>query len=63
MKVWLARDKFGSLYAYSAEPERRNCTFQANDIINQWVCFKMPDRLFPEVTWENSPKVAYINIE
>lgn len=56
MKLWIARNFTGSLCAYTGEPIYDN-------IIRNWIydydketLFILDHRLFPEVTFENSPQ-------
>lgn len=60
LKVWLARDKDGELYAYSKRP---------NKLINYWWfgigldSFKLDCTKFPSVKWEDDePTEAYITL-
>ena len=60
LKVWLARDKDGKLYAHSKRP---------NKMINYWASevyaevFKLDSSLFPSVKWDDDePTEAYITL-
>ena len=52
MKLWIARNKRGFLFLYDYEP------FECED--GCWGtygnCYSIDDKLFPEVTFENSPQ-------
>ena len=58
LKVWLARDKDGSLYAFSNPPIK--CTD------HHWgfsTCFSLDKSIFPSVKWEDDePTEAYITL-
>ena len=57
--LWVARDSNGELFIYSEKPIRDyDCfIYQNNDDLN--ACM-LPDNLYPEVTFENSPKQLII---
>ena len=59
MKLWIARDKDGCLCLYSKKPKL------SEEIEGLWVCSQygdlvevsvLPSEMFPEITFENSPK-------
>lgn len=56
--LWLARDKDGRLFAFSSEPS-------LNEAQDTWLacngCFSY-DGLFPEITFENSPKKVKLTL-
>lgn len=58
LKVWLARDKNGSLYAFSNPP------IKFTD--HHWgfsTCFILDESIFPSVKWEDDkPTEAYITL-
>lgn len=67
--MWLARDEDRTLYLYSSKPiKREDMNFWDLDeedgdgyVVNQ-----IDSRLFPEVTYENSPqeiKISFVNKE
>lgn len=66
--MWLARDKDRTLYLYSSKPiKREDMNFwdldeeDRDEYVNQ-----IDSRLFPEVTYENSPqeiKISFVNKE
>lgn len=56
MGIWIARDKNGSLWVYEAKPWRgQDGKFKLDQHDSGYM--KVNDNsLYPEVTWENSPK-------
>ena len=50
-KLWIARDKFGSLALYNTKPKRLSSVFTGEDC-----CLIIDRNSHPEITWENSPK-------
>ena len=58
MSVWIARDKCGELWGYEDRPIRGENTFDGAGCV-----LSMPDELYPEVTWENSPKELVVKGE
>jgi hypothetical protein len=57
LSVWIARDKNGELYLYKSEPWR--CKEDKNghfDCDADEMFLPMDSDMFPEITWENSPK-------
>jgi len=64
--MWLARDKDGALYLHGRKPFR---AFNYNDLPIFTTHYddgavKLSKKMFPEVTWENSPiKVESITIK
>ena len=56
MGIWIARDKSGELNVYCRKPEQRKSGyFSCSSLIGN-----VPRRLYPEVTFENSPKELII---
>ena len=57
MIVWISRDADGGLFMFSQKPERQDNWFVAvknkPEPLSWW---ELPESLFPDVTWENSPK-------
>ena len=57
--LWIARDKNGYLYEYTEKPKRRNESFVSDaEDMKEWNddnFMLLPDEMYPEVTWENSP--------
>lgn len=57
MGIWIARNLDGTLDAYSVKPVRKKRRFESE--IKDWLdC--LDDDMYPEVTWENSPKELII---
>jgi len=56
MELWIARELGGSLYAYREKPQRGLTCFLDAD----WSPFF--DDMFPEVTWENSPRKVTLTL-
>ena len=56
MKMWIARAESGSLTLYQTEPQQEVSMLTGGIYWNDRLeSFKIDDRLFPEVTFENSP--------
>jgi hypothetical protein len=53
---WAARDKNGVLYAYSSKPIRVKNEDRFKPIRLYDYCSQLDSELFPELTWQNSPK-------
>ena len=52
---WVARDKDGKVFIYNSEPIRLESEFKFDgDSFGH--CVELHNGLFPEITWENSPK-------
>ena len=60
MKLWIARDKDGSLYLYGKEPNL--ILTDAPDAWDGRDIRAIDDRLFPEVTFENSPQEVELKL-
>lgn len=68
--IWIARDKDGDLYLYSEKPELDNDTFTWGEEdehiffnlngLNDNSYMQIDSDLYPEVTFENSPKELII---
>lgn len=60
MKAWVARDKNGGLYLYSGKPEKEDtCFFEIGDSDSM----ALNNKLFPNVTFENSPQEVEIRLK
>ena len=66
MKLWVARDKDGDLYLYNYEPcknkisGRFTCGIKPN---GEWSEeYELNSHLFPEVTFENSPREVELKL-
>lgn len=64
MKLWIARDRDGSLYIYSKKPKK--IKIEGIFILDQnsyyFDYFKINNNKFREVTFENSPQQVEINL-
>ena len=56
--MWIARDRDGCLFAYKEKPTRRELLgiFYSENLA------PLPSDLYPEVTWENSPKELVVKL-
>ena len=60
VKVWLARDKDGKLYAHSKRPNKMKIYWE-NEVYAE--IFRLDSSLFPSVKWEDDePTEAYITL-
>lgn len=56
MKMWIARAESGDLKLYQTEPQQEVSMLTGGIYWNDRLdSYKIDDRLFPEVTFENSP--------
>lgn len=61
MELWIARDfSDDSLWGYDKEPIPNGVDFACSSDCK--MMFKIPRVLFPEVTFENSPKMVEIKL-
>lgn len=60
MELWIARDKDGCLSLYTGRPVR----LEIRQFFSPEDCcyFDIDETMFPEVTWENSPKKVRIEL-
>ena len=58
-KLWLARDKDGCLYLYDSIPEKAIDMFFERD---EGKSLFIGKSIFPEVTYENSPKQVELKL-
>lgn len=58
MKLWIARDKDETLWIFEEYPIKKEKVFYpTGDITGRFTYYRsMPTDMFPEVTFENSPK-------
>lgn len=61
MKLWIARDEDGSLFMYREKPILYNSRWR-NGYAHSKHCFVLPENIFPEVTFENSPQEVKIEL-
>lgn len=57
--LWIARDKDNSLFIYSKKPIK-DYNFYKYDIEDVLDSTLIPEELYPELTFENSPKQLII---
>lgn len=65
MKFWIARDKNNKLYLYREKPFKGDAIFscQCYNNAKSWdEYFELDESLFPEVTFENSPKEVELKL-
>ena len=57
--LWIARDKDNSLFIYSKKPIKDYNTYMyaIEDVLDSTI---IPEELYPELTFENSPKQLII---
>lgn len=57
--LWIARDKDNNLFIYSKRPikDYNSYLYDDEDILDSII---IPEELYPEVTFENSPKQLII---
>lgn len=55
--MWIARDENKDLYLYEREPIKEYDYFYSS-----YVSIELDKNLFPEVTWENSPKQVELKL-
>ena len=59
IEAWVARDKDGSLYMYTAKPQKMSDSWYAD----KFGYVKLDDSLFPEVQWsDEEPKEIKLSI-
>jgi len=65
MELYIARDKDGKLFLYNYLPNRNNDSgnFMV-EVDDMWdgEIISIDPKLFPEVTWENSPKQVELKL-
>lgn len=59
MNLWIARDNNGRLFLYESKPIRYLDEFAS---VRGYWSHRIDDDLFPEVTFENSPKRVTLNL-
>ena len=62
MEFWIARSFVGDLCAYTTEPTYNNTIKAWCYDYNNGTLFVLDNRLFPEVTFENSPRKVEIKL-
>lgn len=58
MNAWIARDSSGDLYIYDSKPECCGTYFAGDDVT---VVCCLPNKMYPDVTFGNSPLELVIN--
>lgn len=65
MRLWIARDRDGSLNIYNNKPKFKEETgefYFADKFPNRWFgC--LDDNMFQEITWENSPREIELKLK
>lgn len=59
MRFWVARDEYGSLYLYDHIPIKQGIWFRSQ---RGYDMMKLDDRLFPEITFNNSPQKVELKL-
>lgn len=63
MELWIARDKDNTLKAYTVIPARMPLLNKASYFAVEDSNYLILDsKLFPEITWENSPRKVKIEL-
>lgn len=62
MKLWIARDKDNTLKAYTVIPAKMPLFKAKYFAVEDHNYLELDNSLFPEVTWENSPKQVKIEL-
>ena len=64
MKFWIARDKDETLWFFKEHPiKKENLFYPTTDTIGKITYYRsMPENLFPEVTFENSPQEVELKL-
>lgn len=64
MGIWIARNKDGTLEVYVEKPVRKKTCFEESQsgLYKGWID-NLDEALYPELTWENSPKELTIKEE
>lgn len=61
MKLWIARDGDGALFLFSVKPTKENDYWYEHS--GYGYCFaEIPNDVFPEVTFENSPQEVELKL-
>lgn len=62
MKLWIARDSNGELWAYDHKPIKKDGIFQSDFELDKCLASELPAWGLPEVTFENSPQKVILEI-
>lgn len=61
MKLWIARDKDKELYIFTEKPQLHNNELRWYPT-EESLCSELDKRMFPEITFENSPQEIKIRL-
>ena len=63
-KLWIARDKDGTLALFKYKPiNYSDRCWILHDEVEYGNYIEMDSELFPEITWDNSPKEITLNVD
>lgn len=62
MKLWIARDYNGELWAYDHKPIKKDGIFQSDFELDKCIASELPAWVLPEVTFENSPQEVELKL-
>lgn len=64
MKLWIARDRDGSLWVYESKPildSKKEYFIIIEENFGNSLSTTLPEKWFPEITFENSPRQVELN--
>lgn len=62
MKLWIARDSNGELWAYDHKPIKKDGIFQSDFELDKCFASELSAWVLPEVTFENSPQEVELKL-
>lgn len=62
MKLWIARDSNGELWAYDHKPIKKDGIFQSDFELDECIASELPEWWLNEVTFENSPQQVELKL-
>ena len=64
MKLWIARDEDETLWIFEEYPiKKENMFYPTTDTTGKFTYYRsMPEDIFPEVTFENSPREVELKL-
>ena len=63
MEFWIARDKDETLWLFKEYPIKKGEIFYPTDTTGKFTYYRsMPEDIFPEVTFENSPRKVELKL-
>lgn len=62
MKLWIARERNGELWAYDHKPIKKDGLFQSDFELDKCVALEIPEWWFNEVTFKNSPQEVELKL-